>query len=120
HAACGRDARVDELAHTARDRPRLGAPPVDARVGIARLVGDEQLDRMTEDRIGELSRSRERLVLVPEVRAEELVDRCENLRPGAVVERQRQELLRLLAPRPENTDVGMSKAVDRLELVADE
>src|SRR3954447_207984 len=75
---------------------------------------------MAENGIRELRCRRERLVLVPEVGAEELVDRCKHLRPRAVVERQRQELLRLLAPRPEDADVRMSKAVDRLELVPDE
>src|SRR3954469_25063533 len=74
---------------------------------------------MAEDGIGERGCSRERLELVPEVGAEELVDRCQYLRPRAVVERQRQGLRRLRAPRPEHADIGMSKAVDRLELVAD-
>ena len=59
-------AGVDELAHAARDAPRLSRAPVLARVGEARLVGDEQLDRMAEHRIGELRRRRQRLVVVAE------------------------------------------------------
>ena len=44
-----------------------------ARVSIGRLVGDEELDRMSEDRIRELGRRGERLVLVAELTFEELV-----------------------------------------------
>jgi hypothetical protein len=36
-------------------------------VGVARLVGHEQLDRLAEDGVGELGRRRERLELVAEV-----------------------------------------------------
>ena len=49
-------ARVDELADAPRDLPRLGTPPVHAGARVARLVGDEQLDRVPEDRVGELAR----------------------------------------------------------------
>ena len=115
-----RGAGVDELADAPRDRARLGAPPVHAGVRVARLVGDEQLDRVAEDRIGELGRGGERLELVAEVRAEELVDGGEHLRARAVVERQREQLRRLRAPLAEDADVGVAEAVDRLELVADE
>ena len=76
-----RGARVDELAHAAGDVPRLSAAPVLAGVGVARLVGDEQLDRVAEDRIGEVARGRERLELVAELVAEEEVDGREHLRP---------------------------------------
>ena len=78
-------ARVDELAHAARDRPRLAHAPVLRRVDEARLVGDEQLHRMAEHRVGELCRGGEGLVLVPERVAEKVVDRCEHLRARAVV-----------------------------------
>ena len=69
-----RRARVDELAHAPRDRPRLAAPPVLGRVLVALLVGDEQLDRMAEDGIGELDRGGQLLELAAEMRAEEVVD----------------------------------------------
>ena len=115
-----RGARVDELADAPRDRARLGAAPVHAGVGVARLVGHEQLDRLAEDRVGELGRRGERLELVAEVRAEELVDDREHLRARAVVARERQQLRRLRAPLAEDADVGVPEAVDRLELVADE
>ena len=45
-----RGSRVDELAHAAGNVPRLGAAPVDARVGVRRLVRDEQLERRPEHR----------------------------------------------------------------------
>ena len=113
-------ALVDELAHAARDVLRLGAPPVHAAPGVRRLVGDEQLDRMAEHRVGELARRRERLEAVAELRLEEVVDRREHLGPRAVVLRQRQPLRRGRAALAEDLDVGVPEAVDRLELVADE
>src|SRR4029077_2915416 len=73
--AGGRSAGVDELAHPPRHGPRLPAPPVDAALLVALLVGDEQLDRMAEDGVRELGRGRQLLELAAEVRAEELVDR---------------------------------------------
>ena len=91
-------ARVDELAHAARDPLRLARPPVLARSGEARLVGDEQLDRVPEHGIGELGRGGERLVLVAERVAEEVVDRGEHLRAGAVVPGQGEQAL---APAPD-------------------
>ena len=80
-----RDAVVDELAHTARDRPRLAVAPALPRLPVAALVGDEQLHRMAEHRIGELARRGERLVAVTELLAEEMVDGGEHLGPRAVV-----------------------------------
>ena len=91
-----------------------------AGAAVARLVGDEQLDRRPEDRIGEVARSGERLELVTEIGAKEMVDGGKNLRPGAVVQRQRQHHARLLAPFPKDVHVGVAEAVDRLELVPDE
>ena len=61
-------ARVDELFHALRDVLGLGRTPVDARVLVARLVGDEQLDRGAERGILEAARSRERPERVAEVR----------------------------------------------------
>ena len=78
-------ARVDQLPHPTRDAPRLTCPPVLRRLGEARLLGDEQLDGMAEHRIRELGRGRQRLVLVAERVAEEMVDRREHLRTRAVV-----------------------------------
>ncbi len=118
--AGGRRARVDELAHTARHGARLGTAPVHPGVVVARLVRDEQLDRMAEDRIRELRAGMQRLELVAEVRAEQLVHRCEHLGARAVIPRQRQQLRRLRAALAEHTDVGVPEPVDRLELVADE
>ena len=80
-----RDAVVDELAHAARDRPRLAVAPALPRLAVAALVADEQLDRMAEHRVGELTRGGERLVAVAELLAEEMVDRGEHLGPRAVV-----------------------------------
>src|ERR687883_143508 len=117
--AGGGVARVDELAHAARDVARLGAAPVLAGVAVARLVGDEELDRVPEDRVGELGRGGERLVAVAEVGAEELVHGREHLRPRAVVPAQREELRRLLPPLAEDLHVRVPEAVDGLELVAD-
>ncbi len=94
----------------ARSRPALAAPSstssrtrratcrASARrqcsppLAIRRLVGDEQLDRMAEDRVGELARGRERLEAVAERGLEEVVDGGEHLGPRAVVLRQRQPL----------------------------
>ena len=75
---------------------------------------------MAEHRVGELGARVQRLELVAEVRAEELVDGGEHLGPRAVVSRQRQQLCRLRAARTEYADVSVPEAVDRLELVADE
>ena len=111
--------RVDELTCAPRNGAGFGAAPVDASVVVARLVGDEQLDRMPEHRVRELRRGVERLELVAEVGAEQLVDRCEHLWTRAVVVGQRQQLRRLCAPLAEHLHVGMPEAVDRLELVAD-
>ncbi len=115
-----RHARVHELAHAPGDGPRLSPPPVDAAVLVALLVGDEQLDRVAEDRVGELGRGGELLELPAEVRTEEVVDRGEHLGARAVVERQRKRSPGGLAPLAEHLDVGVAEAVDRLELVADE
>ena len=118
--AGGRRPRVDELAHAPRDRPRLAAPPVLGRALVALLVGDEQLDRMAEDGVGELERRGQLLELAAEMRAEEVVDGGEHLRPRAVVVREREKRLRGGAALAEDRDVGVPEAVDRLELVADE
>jgi hypothetical protein len=90
------------------------------RVLVALLVGHEQLDRMAKDRIGELDRGGQLLELGAEVGAEEMVDRREHLGPRAVVAGQREERLGRRAPLPEDRNVGVPEAVDRLELVADE
>ena len=100
--------------------PGLGPAPVQAGPGVRRLVGHEQLDRRPEDRVRELARGGEGLELLPELGAEEMVDDGEQLRPRAVVARQRQQRLRLRAALAEYLHVGMAEAVDRLELVADE
>ncbi len=118
--AGGCDAGIDELADTRRDRLRLAVAPGDRLALEAALVGDEQLDRMAEDRIGELARGGELLVAVAELLAEEVVDRGEHLGPRAVVARERQALGGALAAIAEHVDVGVAEAVDRLELVADE
>ena len=75
---------------------------------------------MAEDGVGELDRGGQLLELAAEVRAEEVVDRGEHLRPRAVVVREREERLRGRAALAEDRDVGVPEAVDRLELVADE
>ena len=111
---------VDELAHAPGHVLRLGAAPVRAAAGIRLLVGDEQLDGVPEDGVGKLARGGERLVALAERRAEEVVDRCEHLRPRAVVLGQRQPQRRSGAARAEDVDVRVAERVDRLELVADE
>ena len=70
-----RGTGVHELADALRHRARLAAPPVDAAVLVALLLGDEQLDGVAEDRVGELGSGSELLELAAEVRAEELVRR---------------------------------------------
>ena len=115
-----RVAVVDELLDALRDVLRLGAPPVHVGARVRRLVGDEQLDRRAEDRVGELARRVQRLELVAELAGEELVDDGEHLRPRAVVLRQRQHLRRRRAALAEDLHVRVPEAVDRLELVADE
>ena len=110
---------VDELPHPPGDRPRLPETPVLLRVGVARLVGDEQLHGVPEDRVCELGRGRERLVLVAEGISEEVVHGRQHLRAGAVVLGQREEVRRLRASLAEDLDVGVPEPVDRLELVAD-
>ena len=114
-----RRARVDELPHAPGDGAGLASPPVDAAVVVRRLVGDEQLDRMPEHGARELGRRVKRLELVPEMRAEQLVDRGEDFRARAVVVGERQQLRRLRAPLAEHAHVGVPESVDRLELVAD-
>ena len=74
---------------------------------------------MPEDRIGELRRGGERLVLVAERAREEEVDRCEHLRAGAIVAAECQQVLGLCPALAEDLDIGVPEAVDRLELVAD-
>ena len=118
--ARGRLAGVDELAHPAGNVARLGDPPVDISLAIARLVGDEQLNGGPEDRVGEAACRDERLVLRPELGAEEMVDDIENLRPGAVVLRQREHARTRCPALAEDLDVRVAETVDRLELVADE
>ena len=113
-------AGVDEVAHAPRDVLRLGLAPVDAGLGVALLVGHEQLDRRPEGGIREAARRLERLERVAEVGREEVVDHVEHLGPRAVVLRQREHAADLLAPLAEDLDVRMPEAVDRLELVADE
>ena len=112
-------ARVDELADAARDPASLAVTPVLARVREARLVGDEQLDRVPEDRIGELGGRRERLVVVAEGVPEQVVHRREHLRTRAVVACEREQARRLRPALAEDLQVGVAEAVDRLELVAD-
>ena len=74
-----------------------------------------------EDRIGKIAGRRQRLELVAEVGAEEVVHDREHLRPRAVVHRQRQHASPACARRSRKTcDVRVAEAVDRLELVADE
>ena len=74
---------------------------------------------MAEDGIRELGRGRERLVLVAEGPREQVVHRCEHLRPRAVVACQGQQVRGLRAALAEHLDIRVAKAVDRLELVAD-
>ncbi len=112
-------ARVDELAHATRDSPRLSLTPVLTSTGEARLVRDEQLDGMAEDRVGELRRRGQRLEVVSERVGEEMVDGVEDLRPRPVVPRQREQARRLRSSLAEDLEVGMPEPVDRLELVAD-
>ena len=116
----GRDTRLDELLHAPRDVLRLGPAPVHTGAAVRRLVGHEQLDRRAEDRIGELAGCRQRLELLSELGAEEMVDDCKQLGPGAVVAGQRQQRLRPRPPLAEDLHVRVAEAVDGLELVPDE
>ena len=61
---------VDELLHPSRDGLRLASAPAVRCVLVARLVGDEQLDRRSARRIGEPPRGDEPLELVAESRRE--------------------------------------------------
>ncbi len=74
---------------------------------------------MSEDGIRELGRRRERLVVVAERVAEEVVHGREHLRSRPVVAREREQSRRLRAALAEDLEIGMPEAVDRLELVAD-
>ncbi len=118
--AGARGAALDELPNPPRDMPRFCAPPVQAAVGVGRLVGDQQLDRGAEDRVEEVSRGGELLELVAELGREEVVDDAEHLRPRAVVARQRQQRLGGSPPFAKHLHIRVPEAVDRLELVADE
>ena len=69
----------DEIADTPCDRTRLAAPPVHVGFGVGRFIGDEQLHRSTEDGVREVARRCQRLKLVAEVGAEEVVDDREHL-----------------------------------------
>ena len=112
--------RVTELPHALSRSARLPAAPVAARVPVASLVVDQQLDRRALGGIGEAPRGHERLVALPEVGGEELVHDIEQLRPRAVVRPQRQHVLRSRATLSEDLHVRVPEPVDRLELVADE
>ena len=100
--------------------PRLRDSPADLRVAVARLVGHEQLDGRASERLGEQTARFERRVALAELGTEEMVDDAEHLRPRAVVRRQREKAVARGSPLPEDVDVRMPEAVDRLELVADE
>ena len=82
----------DELVDALGDVTGFATAPMLAGVGIARLVGDEQLDGMAEHRVREVARGRERLVFVAERGLEEVVDRGEHLGPGAVVAPEHERL----------------------------
>ena len=73
---------------------------------------------MPEHGIGELGRRRERLVVVAERVAEEVVHRLEHLRSRAVVARKCEQGGRLRTPLAEDLEIRVPEAVDRLELVA--
>src|SRR5207244_1995329 len=100
----------DQLAHAACDRSRLALAPARTRVAVALLVAHEQLDRMPEDRVGELAGRCERLVALAELFAEEVVDRRQHFGPRPVVPRQRQSLRGRLAPLAEDGDVGVTES----------
>src|SRR5207237_10589319 len=89
------------------------------RPAVTRLVGDEELDRRSEDWVGKVARGRERLELVAEIGAEEVVDCGEDFGARPVVESQRQYGARLVAPLAEDVHIGVPEAVERLELVTD-
>ena len=93
---------------------------MDARLAGGLLVRDEQLEGGPEHGRAAAVGGLERLELVSELGAEELVDRREHLGPRAVVLRQRQHRRSGLAALAEHGDVGVTETVDRLELVADE
>jgi hypothetical protein len=93
---------------------------VQARAGVRRLVGHEQLDRRAEHRVREITRGGEGLELLPEPGAEEMVDHGEQLGPRAVVAGEREQRLGLRTTLTENLYIRMAEAVDRLELVPDE
>ncbi len=118
--SCGRRTGLDQLPHSAGDVARLGSAPVDAGVGVRRLVGDQELDRVAEHGIGELTGRRQPLEALAEVAAEQEVDGLEDLGAGAVVLDERQAAAVLLAALAEDGDVGVAEPVDRLKLVADE
>ena len=68
---------------------------------------------------GELRRRCERLVVVAERIAEEVVHGREHLRPRAVVACQGKQRRRLCAPLAEDLEIGMPESIDGLELVTD-
>ena len=111
--------RVDELPRSLRYGTRLSPAPVLTGVPVARLLRDEKLDGMAEDRVCELGRRGKRLELVAERPREQIVDRGEHLRPRAVVRAQGQEARGLRPAFSKHPDVRMAEPVDRLELVAD-
>ncbi len=74
---------------------------------------------MPEHRIRELGRRGKRLVLVAESASEEEVHGREHLRARAVVGAKREQVRGLCTALAEDLDVGVTEAVDRLELVAD-
>ena len=111
---------VDELADTARNVARLGPTPMETRVGVRLLVRHEKLEGCPEHRVAVPCCRCQGLEALAELLREQLVDRGEHLGPRAVVRGQGQNLRRGLAPVAEHRDVRMAKAVDGLELVADE
>ena len=113
-------SHVAELPHAPSGGTCFTTTPVAARLLVASLVVDEQLDGRALGGIGEAARGHERLVALPEVCGEELVHDIEQLRPRAVVRAQRQHALRLGTTLPEDLQVRVPEPVDGLELVPHE
>jgi hypothetical protein len=112
-------AGVDELADAPCDAPGFGPAPVGACLAEARLVGNEQLDRVSEHRLIERPSRCERLELLAERRGEQVVDGVQHRAARPVVPGQREDVRGRRASFAERRDIRMAEAVDRLELVPD-
>ena len=113
-------AELDQLLDPPRQRTCLGEPPVLAALAHGRLVDHGDFDGGAKLGSGKAARRLERFEMLSELCPENVVDDSKHLGSRAVVLGQRKHAAALAPTGAEDVDVGVAKAIDRLELVADE